>query len=113
MDKYNFDISPNDSYPHLTDETIEINELLDCFSPGYYSKKTKSFRFENPKNVIVGHLNINSVRNKFELLKPFIYNTFDVFLYQKLKPTGPFQIINSVRLGIGCLDTMKIALEEA
>ena len=36
--------------------------------------KTKSFRFENPKSVIVGHRNINSLRNKFELLKPFIYS---------------------------------------
>ena len=44
--------------------------------------KNKSFqlsRFENPKSVIVGHHKINSFRNKFESLKPFIYNAFDIF----------------------------------
>ena len=33
----------------------------------------------NPKNVIVGHHKINSFRNKFESLKPFIYNACDIF----------------------------------
>ena len=52
--------------------------------------KTKSFRFENPKNVIVGHPNINSLRNKFELLKPFIYNAFDIFLVSETKIGSSF-----------------------
>ena len=43
MDKYNFDISPNDSYPRQTDETIDINELLDSFSPDITLKKLSHF----------------------------------------------------------------------
>ena len=42
--------------------------------------KVKSFWFENPENVIAGQLNIYYFRNKFDLLKPFIYNAFDIFL---------------------------------
>ena len=77
---HNFGISLNDSYPHQADAITDRNELSDSFSAEAtldnsnqnYLLKTKSFRFENPKNVIVGHLNINFLRNKFELLKPFI-----------------------------------------
>ena len=39
------------------------SEGEDCFTV------LKSFRLKNPKNLIMGHLNINSVRNKFEYLK--------------------------------------------
>ena len=52
--------------------------------------KTKLFRFENPKKVIVGHRNINSRRNKLELLKPFIYNAFDIFLVSETKIASSF-----------------------
>ena len=50
-----------------------------------FLSKTKSFRFANLKNVSVGQLNIGSLRNKFELLKPFIYNAFDIFLLSETK----------------------------
>ena len=52
--------------------------------------KTKTSRFENPKNVIVDHLNINSHRNKLELLKRFIYNTFNIFLVSETKIGSSF-----------------------
>ena len=45
----------------------------------------KSFCFENPKNVTVGQLNINSLRSKFELLKLFYYNAFDIFFVSETK----------------------------
>ena len=70
--------------------------------------KAKSFRFENPKNVIVSHLNINSVRNKFELLKSFIYNAFDIFLVSEVKIDSSYQMVSSVLVGIGCLDMIEI-----
>ena len=34
----------------------------------------------NPKNLILGHLNINSLINKFERMKNIIEDTFDIFL---------------------------------
>ena len=37
-----------------------------------------------------------------------------MYLYnQKLKSTTPFQVVNSVWLGIGCLDMKEIALKES
>ena len=35
--------------------------------------------------VIIGHININSVINKFELLKEMIEVKTDIFLFQKLR----------------------------
>ena len=52
--------------------------------------KAKTFQFENPKNVIVGDININFVRNKSELLKPFFYNSFDILLALKTKIDSSF-----------------------
>ena len=53
-------------------------------------KQSKSFRFENPKNLIVGYLNINLLWIKFELLKSFIYNAFDIFLVLENKIDSSF-----------------------
>ena len=43
------------------------------------------FRFKNPKNIIMGHLNINSLRNKFESIKPIISPNFGIFLLSETK----------------------------
>ena len=88
----------NDSHPHQTVASTNRDELFDSFSADTILNntnqncllKTKSFRFENPKNVIVGHLNINSIRHKFELLKPFIYNAFDKFLVSENRIDSSF-----------------------
>ena len=40
------------------------NKETDCFT------ELKTFRFKNLKILIMGHLNINSLRNKFESIKP-------------------------------------------
>ena len=49
------------------------NKETDCFT------ELKTFRFKNPKNLIMGHLNINSLRNKSESIKPIISRNFDIF----------------------------------
>ena len=96
--EHNFRISLNDSYPHQIVASTDRDELLDSFSADATLNntnqscllKTKSFRFENPQNVIVGHLNINSLRHKFEPLKPFIYNAFDKFLVSETRIDSSF-----------------------
>ena len=55
------------------------NDDSDCF------RELKSFRLKNPKNLIIGHLNINSLRNKFESLKSIISPIFDIFLVSETK----------------------------
>ena len=90
---HNFFVFVSDSYPHQTDETTDKDELNDFFSADAsldYSNrkcllKTKSFGFENPKNEIVGHVNIYSLKNTFELLKSFIYHASDTFLMSETK----------------------------
>ena len=39
----------------------------------------------NLQNLIMGHLNINSLRNKFESVKPIISPNFDIFLVSETK----------------------------
>ena len=43
----------------------------------------KKLRAKHAKNILFGHLNINSLRNKFEYLEEIIKNMFDVFLVCK------------------------------
>ena len=50
-----------------------------------------AFSIHKSKNVILGHLNINPLRNKFELLRPFIYGTFDIFDISETKINSSFR----------------------
>ena len=40
---------------------------------------------------MVGHLNISSVLNKFELRKSLVYNSVDIFLVSETKIDSPFR----------------------
>ena len=46
-------------------------------------------RKENYKNLIIGHLNINSVRNKIEMIGEII-KVFDIFLITESKLNSTF-----------------------
>ena len=95
--QYNFGISLKDCIP-TKQMRLVTDELNNSFSADNthdnlnqnFLLKTKLFRFENPKKVIVGHRNINCRRNKLELLKPFIYNAFDIFLVSETKVASSF-----------------------
>ena len=50
-----------------------------------YFSELKTLRFKNPKNLIMGHLNINLLRNKLESIKPIINPNFDIFLVSGTK----------------------------
>ena len=57
----------------------------------------KMLKYDNPNKIIIGHLNINSIRYKFEFLKELIGNNIDIFLISETKlndtfPTGQFRI---------------------
>ena len=52
---------------------------------------------EYPKNVILGHLNINSLRNKFVSISELIKGKIDIFLINEIKldesfPSNQFAI---------------------
>ena len=50
----------------------------------------QTFCVKHPSNVIIGHLNINSIRNKFELLSFLIDGKVDIFLISETKTDGTF-----------------------
>ena len=45
----------------------------------------RKLKLSNSYKIILGHLNVNSLRNQFELVADVIQGTFDIFFYQKLK----------------------------
>ena len=47
-------------------------------------------RNQNPFRVIIGHININSIRNKFEPLASFINNNLDILMISKTKIDDTF-----------------------
>ena len=59
--------------------TTSKKSSKDCFS------EIKDFRKNNPKNVILGHLNINSIRNKFITVQDIIKPNLDIFLVSETK----------------------------
>ena len=59
-------------------------------------KGLKKIKIHSPDKLILGHLNINSVRNKFEALTYIIDNNIDLLLISETKlddsfPTAQFQ----------------------
>ena len=72
------------------DLTKELNKTEFCL---------KKLRTKYPKNILFRHLNINSLRNKFEYLEETFKNMFDVFLISECKlylsfPDTQFQVAN-------------------
>ena len=57
----------------------------------YDIRELKHLRNENPYRVIIGHININSIRNKFESLVKYVGNNLDNLCYQKQKQLILFQ----------------------
>ena len=51
---------------------------------------TRQLELSNPHKIVLGHLNINSLRNKFESIADVIQGTFDIFLLSETKPDESF-----------------------
>ena len=69
----------------------DINKVSDC------NNTLKSLRKDNLNKLIFAHLNINSIRNKFELLSEQIKGNVDVLMISETKiddsfPVGQFLI---------------------
>ena len=50
----------------------------------------KDLGSQNPFRVIIGHININSIRNKFEPLVSFINNNLDILMISETKIDDTF-----------------------
>ena len=53
-------------------------------------KNLRNMKRKKPKNVFLGHLNINSIKNKFESVWELIKDTFDIFLLSESKLDSSF-----------------------
>ena len=53
-------------------------------------KNLPSMKSKKPKNIFLGHLNINSIKNKFESVWELIKDTFDILLVSESKLDSSF-----------------------
>ena len=56
----------------------------------YDFRGINDLRNQNPFRVIIGHININSIRNKFEPLVSFLSNNLDILMISETKTDDTF-----------------------
>ena len=56
----------------------------------YDIRELKHLRNENPYRVIIGHISINSIRNKFESLVKYVGNDLDILVVSETKIDDTF-----------------------
>ena len=52
---------------------------------GSPSSEVKNYNLENPKKITIGHLNVNSLRNKLISIEELIKSKLDIFLVSETK----------------------------
>ena len=77
--------------------TLPTDSSLDKLCENSLTKSLKGIRAKNPKKIIMGTLNINSIRYKFEQLKLQISDYLDILVIVESKldstfPTSQFII---------------------
>ena len=84
---------------NLNDVNRSFEDNKEC-SNAFQS--VQKHRLQNPKNKVIGHLNVNSLRNKFETVEELVQNKVDIcFLSEtKIDETSPNQqfMINGFKL---------------
>ena len=72
----------------------ETNKSKEHLLSGKKAKETfktlRCLRSKHPKHVFLGHLNVSSLRNKFESLNELIKDIFDIFLVSESKLDSSF-----------------------
>ena len=77
----------NDSFhANFHDDTLDISSEV-----GYQSD-LRQLRLSNINKVIIGHLNINSLRNKFEMLMDIINGSIDILIVSETKLDDSFPL---------------------
>ena len=60
----------------------------DCKEPVRFI--VKSLRSNHPQKIIIGHININSIRYKFDILKPMLTEVLDILMISETKVNDSF-----------------------
>ena len=91
--------SNREKLPNCSNITLAANiePLIDfsVINPDNYCNVSvesvlKFYRSKFPKNLIIGHININSIRNKFEVLKSMLSEVLDVLMIIETKLDNSF-----------------------
>ena len=70
---------------------IPLDDVSSCSSDQESPHEIlQSIRLKNVDRIIIGHLNINSIRNKVQLLNDIVQDKIDVFLVSETKINGSF-----------------------
>ena len=75
-------VKKNSSSKSFSDDNIRAK--------GIAFTSTRSIKAKHPKNLFFGHLNVNSIRNKFVSIEELIKRTFDIFLISETKIDDSF-----------------------
>ena len=108
----NFRVSINANKEKANQESKPVNSSSESRSRNYSNRQNKECakyvltvssdtpcdtlnslheqRLNHPKNVIIGHLNINSIRNKFSGFKDLVLKETDICLLSETKIDDPF-----------------------
>ena len=89
--------------------SLDISESLNIFEN--YLNKIKMQHFEHFNTSIAGHLNINSIRNKFEIIVETITN-FDIFLISESKIDSTFNFCRNTRTRCEICSKLTIKIPE-
>ena len=78
-------------------QSVKVNSSSKSFSDsdnvrakGKAFTSTKSIKAKQPKNLFFGHLNVNSIRNKFVSIQELIKITVDIFLISETRIDDSF-----------------------
>ena len=80
------DISQIDFIGNI-DETVDSDNICEGETPDIL---LNNLRLKNIDRLLIGHLNINSIRNKFDALKQMIKNNIDILIVSESKLDNTF-----------------------
>ena len=85
-----FNVRNLNTYPHVNSTFINFSDDTGDENDNCTFDTMRNLRIQNPKKVIMGHLNINSITNKFQGIMDLVGKHLDIFLISETKIDGSF-----------------------
>ena len=70
-------------------QPLEIDETVTS-EPKDFISDLKNLRYCNPKNMIIGHVNINSLRNKYDPIRSILQQEIAANYEKYIRARDPF-----------------------
>ena len=84
-------------------QKVDTEPYLSTNSLSNQSDALTEIRIKNPKQLIIAHLNINSLRNKFDQLKILVQDKINILVVQRANLMIRFLILSLIYQDIKCL----------